>query len=408
MIKHVKIAQFVIFISFLFLSISFVKAQTPVTPVDGRDKNSVNTITTAVPFLMITPDSRAGGMGDAGVATTPDVNSIHWNPAKLAFTEKDLGLAVSYTPWLRQLIGDISLSYLAGYKRIDRRSTLGFSLLYFSLGSIQFTDIQGTTLKDHTPNEFALDVAYSLLLSRNLSGGVSLRYIYSNLTGGLPVQGIDSHAGKAFAGDVSVYYQNKYSVKEKNGSYAFGMNISNMGTKVSYTDDTQQYFLPTNLRLGVLASLDFDAYNNIAFTMDLNKLLVPTPPFKSLNGTIVSGKDPDVSVPTGMLQSFYDAPGGTAEEFHEITYSVGLEYWYAKQFAVRSGYFNENQTKGNRKYFTVGLGLKLNVFSLDFAYLIPTTQQNPLQNTLRFSLGFNFDGMKKKEDNTSKNKQMVQ
>ncbi len=404
-----KKTRFIILIlSILFL---YQKANSqPSTTNPNYSGSSVNTITTAVPLLMIAPDSRGSGMGDLGVATSPDANSIHWNPAKLAQVDKDFGLAISYSPWLRELIGDISLSYLAGYKRIDKRQTLGMSLLYFSLGNIQFTDVAGSTIRDYTPSEFSLDFSYSLMLSKNLSGGVALRYIYSNLTGGTQLSsGAETHAGNAFAGDVSAYYQNMYKMGDKDGTYAFGFNISNMGTKISYTDDSNQNFIPTNLRVGGLISLTIDQYNSISLTSDLNKLLVPSPPVYDPAhpgdaNYILKGKNPNVSVPAGMIQSFYDAPGGMTEEMHEITYSVGTEYWYSKQFAVRGGYFFEHPTKGNRKFVTLGLGLRLNVFALDFSYLLPTSQHNPLQNTLRFSLAFNFEGLKKKKKDETDDK----
>ncbi len=373
----------------------------------GEMLGAVNSITSGVPFLLIAPDSRAGAMGDAGVATSPDAFSQHWNPAKFAFVEKDLGLSLSYSPWLRNLVGDINLSYLAGYKRIDNRQVIGASLLYFSLGDIVFTDIGGVKLNNFRPNEFAIDASYALLLSKKISGGVALRYIYSNLTGGAMVGNTESHPGYSVAADISMFYQNNMRISDKDAILSFGMNISNIGSKISYTDDASANFIPTNLRLGSALLLEMDKYNSITATIDLNKYLIPTPAiYDSTGNKVLYGYDSkSISVPEAMFRSFYDAPGapqsdGTRnvleEELNEITYSIGLEYWYAKQFALRTGFFYEDETKGNRKFFTVGLGLKLNVFTMDFSYLIPTQQHNPLENTLRFSLGLNFEALKKK------------
>ncbi len=370
--------------------------------VQAQDNNylgqELNTITTAVPFLMISPDARAGSMGDAGVATSPDAASMHWNAAKYAFIDKDMGFAMSYSPWLRQLVNDINLAYLTGYKRIDKQSVFAASLLYFSLGDITFTDIIGNTIGNYRPNEFAVDAAYSRKLSKNLSGAVSLRYIYSNLTQGQFVGGAATKPGTSVATDVSVYHEKTFRMKNRqDATLAWGVSITNIGARISYSDDnTARDFIPTNLRLGPRFTLDLDEYNSLSFTVDLNKLLVPTPPIYDtvyINGEqqIRSGMDPDVAVVTGMMQSFYDAPGGFSEEMREINLAVGAEYWYDKQFAVRAGYFHEHQTKGNRKFFTLGAGLKYNVFGIDFSYLVAVDQRNPLENTLRFSLQFDFD-----------------
>lgn len=355
----------------------------------------VNTITTAVPFLMISPDSRAGGMGDVGAATSPDANSIYWNASKLAFAEKDMGFSLSYTPWLRALVPDIYLAYMSGYKRINKTQTIGASLRYFSLGSITFTDIVGTTTGQFNPNEFSLDVSYSRKLSDNFSGGMALRYIYSNLTGGIIVDGTTpSHAGTSVAADVSGYYHQEVDINGKSSIVSVGLNISNIGAKVSYTETGNKDFIPINMRLGAGLKMNLDDYNQFGFYLDANKLLVPTPPIIQ-NGVIVAGKDPNVGIAQGIFQSFGDAPGGAKEEFREINYASGLEYWYDKQFAVRAGYFYEHPTKGNRQYLTFGAGLKYNVFGLDFAYLVPvSTQNSPLQNTLRFTLTFDFEGFK--------------
>lgn len=378
----------------------------------NRSDLQLNTITTAVPFLLIAPDSRAGALGDAGVATSPDANSIHWNPAKMAFIDKEMGMSISYSPWLRRLVPDISLSYVSLYKKLGDDQTIGGSLRYFSLGDIKFTDDQGNPLGDFRPNEFAFDIAYARKLGGRFSGGIAARYIYSNLTGGIDVSGTNTRAGKSFAVDVSGFYTNEdASLFGQDVIFNMGLNISNIGAKISYTDDANSDFIPINMKLGQSLAFVLDDYNTIAIITDINKLLVPTPPIYELdnNGSpvldpvtnepvIESGKDPNVSVMSGMMQSFYDAPGGMSEELKEYNLSFGLEYWYNKQFAVRAGYFNEDYTKGNRKYVTMGAGLKLSVFSVDFSYLIATTQNNPLANTLRFSLMFNFDDFKKQNN----------
>jgi len=399
-----KLKQISIIIA-LLITPFITKAQITTGELSGE----VNTITSAVPFLTITPDSRAGGMGDVGVATSPDSYSLHWNAAKLSFIEEDYGASLSFTPWLKALINDISLSYLSGFKKFNKGQVLGISLRYFSLGNITFTNIVGTTLRDFNPNEFSVNVSYSMLFSDNLSGGIGLKYIYSNLTGGIPSGNTETHAGNAVAGDISIYYTKDIIIAGKKSNLSLGANVSNIGNKISYTDDSEENFLPTNMRIGSALNYEFDDYNSLTIAIDINKLLVPTPPIYNGQGTsaddIIEGEDPNVSVAVGMWQSFSDAPAGASEEFNELTYSFGLEYWYNSKFALRTGYFHEHATKGNRKYFTAGLGLKLNVFQLDFAYLIPTQQRNPLENTLRFSLSFNFKALKnasykKKKTNT--------
>jgi len=364
----------------------------------------LQTITTAVPFLMIAPDARAGAMGDAGVSSTPDANSIHWNPAKMAFINKDMGFSVSYSPWLRKLVPDISLAYVSGYKKLDDKQAIGMSLLYFSLGDITFTSDIGEPIGTHRPNEFAIDGSYARKFTKNISGAVSGRYIHSNLTQGQFVGGASTKPGNSVAADVAVYSQKPLTFNNMEGIFAWGINISNIGNKISYSNDnTRKDFIPTNLRFGPSLTLDFDDYNRMTFMIDFNKLLVPTPPVYELDSTnqpvydlsgnpiILEGKDPNVGVPQGMLQSFYDAPNGFSEEIREFSIATGVEYWYDKQFALRGGFFYEDRTKGNRKFFSLGAGLKYNVFGLDFSYLIPLDQQNPLENTLRFSLLFDFD-----------------
>jgi len=414
----------------------------PTSKINGADR--LNTITTAVPFLLIAPDSRMGAMGDVGVATTPDASAMHWNASKLAFAKEKSGLIIGYTPWLRSLVPDISLSYLSGFYNMNKMLTLGASLKYFSLGDIQFTDENGQELRKFNPNEFSIDVALAAKLGRDLSGSFTLKYIHSNLTGGTAVQGADTKPGQMVAADLGLYYINdRMKLGGKDIEIAAGLAISNIGGKMSYSNTTNKDFIPTNLRLGPRFTYKIDKFNSIAINADFNKLLVPSPPIyafdKDANGEdipgtqkIVAGKDPDRPVLEGMISSFYDAPGNPVldqngdyienpdgtyevekgsvfrEEMREINWGVGLEYWYDELFALRAGYFWEHELKGNRKFFTVGAGIRYNVFGLDFSYLIPayfgnSAQQSPLQNTLRFSLILNFaeGGNKSKADKSS-------
>ncbi|MCO6500836.1 MAG: type IX secretion system outer membrane channel protein PorV [Vicingus serpentipes] len=397
----------------IIISLFIALLQSHVAQAQNEQKQSIlqlNTITTAVPFLLIAPDSRSGAMGDVGVASSPDANSMHWNVAKMAFVEKEMGISISYSPWLRALVPDINLSYVSGYKRIGKDKAIGASLRYFSLGDIKFTDEGGNAIGDFNPAEFAFDVGFSQKFGDRFSGGIAARYIYSNLTGGIDVGGTNSQAGKSFAVDVGVFYTNDdVAVLGQDAILNLGLNISNIGAKIGYTADAVKDFIPINMRLGQSLTFVLDDYNSFSVLTDINKLLVPTPPIYATDDfgnplppdpvtgeqVIESGKDPDVSIVTGMLNSFSDAPGGFSEELREYNISAGLEYLYNKQFAVRAGYFHESATKGNRKYFTTGLGLKLSVFSIDFSYLISVTQQNPLANTVRFSLMFDFDAFKK-------------
>jgi len=333
------------------------------------------------------------------VATTPDANSLHWNPAKFAFVDDDMGFAVSYVPWLRALVPDINLSYLAGYKKLNDKETIAMELRYFSLGDITFTNGNGDVIGQYNPNEFALGTAYSRKLSDNFSLAIAGRYIYSNLTGGQYAGGMETVAGQSIAADLAGYYQNPIRIGKQDVDLAIGCNISNIGSKISYTETAVQDFIPINLRFGTSIGTDFDDYNKMSLAFDINKLLVPTPPanHNPNDGTWSAGMDPDVSVVSGIFQSFWDAPGGSKEEFREINYSVGTEYWYADQFAIRAGYFFEHDTKGGRKFFTFGSGVKYNVFALDFSYLINAsgaiTGTNPLANTMRFTLVFDFGAM---------------
>ncbi len=362
--------------------------------VRAQDTGELNAIQYVVPFLLIAPDSRAGAMGDVGAATSPDLYSMHWNPAKYAFIDGEGGLGISYSPWLRTLVPDINIAYLAAYYRIDDQQVISTSLLYSSLGDIPFTDNYGNIERNFRPNEFSIDAAYSRKLSDNISGSIAFRFIYSNLTGGFPAGGTETKPGISVASDISVYYVKDISLSSKDATLSFGSNISNIGNKMSYTDDNDPDFIPMNLKLGPALNIELDNYNDISFAFDLNKLLVPTPPEYDVNGEIVAGKDPNVAVPVAIFQSFIDAPGGIKEELNEISYSLGMEYWYNKQFAIRGGYFHEHASKGNRKYFTAGAGFRMNVFSLDFSYLMPLVNNHPLARTLRFSLSFDFDAFR--------------
>lgn len=396
-----KIKNIASFCALLALASSSINAQ---NQVQRAEDVQLNTITTAVPFLQITPDSRSGALGDAGVALSPDANSIHSNPSKLAFIEEDMGLSLSYSPWLRNLVPDINLSYVSFFKRIDKRSAIGASLRYFSLGKITFTNDAGQAVGDFNPNEFSLDFTYASKLSDYFSIGVTGRFINSNLTQGQS----ETNPGRAVSADVSAYYESdKFRLGDYNAVVRAGANISNIGSKIAYTETSDADFIPINLRLGSGITLDLDDYNQLTFLFDVNKLLVPTPPIYQTNENgqiardsegnpiIAFGEDPNRGIASGMFGSFNDAPGGSKEELREINYSVGLEYWYDKQFAVRMGYFYEHPTKGDRQFFTAGLGLRLNVIGIDLAYLVGNAQRNPLANTVRLSLMINFDDLNK-------------
>lgn len=377
------------------------------------DTWQLNTITTAVPFLQVTPDARGGAMGDIGAATAPDYSAQFANPAKYVFSEKKFGIGVSYTPWLKKLVNDISLPSLMGYYKIDKANAVSASLRYFTLGNISFTDELGNSRGDYKPNEFAVDASWSRLLSKRMSMAITARYIYSNLTLGQDVGGVSTKAGQSIAADLSMYYTKPLKISGvAKSNLAFGVNISNIGAKISYTETTRKDFLPTNLKIGTGLNLDIDEHNTINIGLDLNKLLVPTPPIYQLdslghtamdatgNPVIAKGQTTNVGIVNGIMQSFYDAPGGASEEFKEINWGIGAEYWYEKQFAVRLGYFFEDKTKGNRQFFTFGAGLRYSTFGLDVSYLV-SNQQNPLANTLRFTLSFDFEMLNGKDSKPS-------
>jgi len=363
----------------------------PGTQTNGSQSNNVST---AVPFLLITPDARAGSMGEAGVAVQPDANAMSINPSKLAFLDRPYGFSASYSPWLKSLVPDINLAYISGFYKLNDYSAIGSSMRYFSLGQIQLTDEGQQDLGIYSPNEFAFDVTYSRRFGEEFSLGTTLRYIYSNLTSGQFSAGQQTKAGTGFGVDVSGYYRKPTVLFNKDAVFSLGANFSNIGTKIGYVDGGSKYFLPTNLKLGAASTFIIDDYNQFTFALDFNKLLVPTQPIRDSNGNITSGKDPDRSVPSGIFGSFSDAPGGFSEELKEVSIAFGTEYWYNQQFALRAGYFYEAPEKGDRRYFTLGAGLKYNIFNIDFAYLLANPQKSPLANTLRFSLLFNFGNTK--------------
>ncbi len=346
-----------------------------------------NTIVTAVPFLRIGPDARSGGMGDAGIAISPDANAMHFNPSKLAFAEENVGVSVNYTPWLSAIVNDVFLAYLSGYKKLDDLQAVGGSLRYFSLGDIPFTTADGQSLGTGSPNEFELALAYSRKLSDKLSVSLAGKYIYSNLAAGNEVNGNEIFAGHAGAADIGLTYMTKLN---NDANLTLATSITNVGSKISYTKDKIKDYLPTNLGLGAAYEMEIDDYNKITFTLDVNKLMVPTPCSDDsckVNGVYEWRTYGPVK---GIFKSFGDAQS-FKEEMREFTFSAGVEYWYADQFAIRAGYFHEDKFKGNRKYFTAGLGLKYNIFGLNFSYLAPTGNTiNPLKNTLRFSFLLDF------------------
>jgi hypothetical protein len=381
----------------LIAVIFFIFAPLGMNNLYGQESNGeLNAIQTVVPFLTIAPDSRAGAMGDAGVATSPDIYSMHWNPAKFAFINGNGGVGISYSPWLRNLVPDINIAYLAGYYRIDKSQVISSSLIYSSLGDVDFTDSYGNLERTFKPNEWSFDLGYSRLFTESLSGGTAFRFIYSNLTGGSYSQGVATKPGISFAADISLFYHKNITLFNKDSEMAYGLNFSNIGSKMSYSDSQTSDFIPMNMRLGTAWTVNFDMYNKITVTGDINKLLVPTPPYYDINNpdSIIAGKDPDVAVPIAIFQSFYDAPDGFVEELRELTFSFGAEYWYNEQFAIRTGYFHENETKGNRKYFTAGAGFRLRGFTVDFSYLMPLVQNHPLARTLRFSLSFDINALR--------------
>ena len=390
MIKTKRIALLLI----LFVVVSSVTN----LRAEGEDnvKNQFSPINTAIPSLSIAPDARGGSMGDMGAATTPDVNSQYWNPAKYAFMYSKAGISLSYTPWLRKVVNDVALAYMSGYYKIGDSDlqAIGASLRYFSLGEIPLTDYGGKVYNNVNPYEMAVDVSYSRKLSESFSMAVALRYIRADM--GADAEE-DLQAGNAFSADIAGYLEKYVILGNSECLWSFGFNVSNIGTKVSYDGGVTNQFLPTNLKLGTGLLYPIDDYNRIGVYLDLNKYLVPSVPIKTGDDEIDKQKYDDynsMSPITGIFKSFGDAPGGFKEELQEVNLSFGAEYSYNEQFFVRGGYYYENQNKGNRQYFSVGAGFRMSVFQLDASYLISTVPSNPLDQTLRFSLSFDMDGIR--------------
>lgn len=382
----------------LFITGSALAQQAFITGQSGDS----NPITVAVPFVSFAPDSRGSALGDAGVATSPDVYSVHWNNAKLAFLEKDMGISFSYSPWLGKIVDDMSLNYLTFYKKIDRIQAFGATLRYFDLGEIAKTDIQGLPIGVENPRELAVDATYSRKLTDRMSLALTTRFIWSNLTGDL-TGATGAKNGTSVAVDIGYYYTQPMRFGGLDSELSFGAHLSNFGQKVSYSTEANEDFIPTNLRLGTAFTTNIDPYNTITLVFDANKLLVPTPPRYELTPDgdlatdqqgdyiIASGKDPNRPLLSGIFGSFSDAPDGFSEEIREVNLSLGTEYWYRDVFAVRVGYFWESEKKGNRKFFTAGIGFRYQVFGVDFSYLVPRENDHPLGDTLRLSFLFNLD-----------------
>ena len=370
-----------------------------VPSVKAQTGSEINVVTTAVPFLRISPDARAGAMGELSLATSPDASASYFNLGKVSFNESPGGLNVTYTPWLKKLVNDVYLASLAGYYKMNENEAISASLRYFNLGSIQFTDYNGNALNTSNPREFGFDLGYSRKLTPNFGLGVGLKYIYSNLASGFSGNGNTYKAGSAVAGDIGLYY---HGLTDLGQGWAFGLALTNLGSKISYTDNADQKdFIPANFGIGTTYTKVIDESNKVTFGIDLNKLLVPTPPKvadpqnPTAQDTVNFNNYHNKSIVGSWFSSFGDAPGGFSEEVKEFQASLGAEYWYNNQFALRAGYFYEDKTKGNRRYFTTGVGIKYNVFGLNFSYLVPVNSgvnQNPLANTLRFSLVFDLSG----------------
>jgi hypothetical protein len=418
--KSPRLNTLVLSICLIFVAQNAFAQPTSGSGVTDNDLQ-LNTITTSLPFMAITPDSRAGGMGDAGTALSANSTSVYWNTSLLSFAKQKSEVSLSYTPWLRQLTNDIHLSYLAGYKQLNKVHSIGGALRYFSLGEITFTDINGDVLRDDKPSEFELVGAYAFRLADRFSIGVNGKFAYSNLTGGLTVAGVNTKPGVVGAADLSFsYFNDDAHIGNTDGTYTFGMTINNIGNKVSYSELSRRDFIPMNLKIGNSFLAEFDEYNKVTFSLDLQRLLVPTPAiYKLIDGDFVmlAGMNGDVGIITSMMQSFYDAPGVLAtdengdyiqntdgtyqvvkgtrlkEELAEINIAAGAEWWYSDVLALRGGVFYENKNKGNRQFLNLGASLKYNMFAIDFSYLASLNgRQSPLANTLRFTLRLNLGG----------------
>jgi hypothetical protein len=404
-----KISTKTVVNSFIFLwinllSLSVIAQNSPI--ITGQDPNR-RVITTAVPFLNFAPDSRHSAMGDVGVATSADAFSAHWNAGKMAFVENDMGFSLSYSPWLGRLVNDMFVSYLTGYRRIDDKSAWGIDLRYFNMGDIQLTDGRGNELGEFTPRDIAIGGTYSRKLSENFGLGISARFIHSNLSGNISsVGGAESRPGVTVGADVGIYYNKEVYSGGSPGMFSWGATITNIGPKITYNSADDLDFIPTNLRVGMAYLISFDDLNSITFALDLNKLMVPSPPIwlRNEDGSLATdennnlildpstnSRDPNRPLLSGMFGSFTDAPGGFREEMQEVMISFGMEYSYNKLFHLRTGYFYENPNKGGRRYFTMGLGyVYKEKLAFDFSYLVPQVQNHPLAETLRVSLTYNI------------------
>lgn len=403
-----------ILLSLLSSIVSFAQ----ITPDDDLTGSAGNRqIQYAVPFLSLSTDARGSALGDAGAATTPDINSAYWNPAKYSFTEKHAGVALSYTPWLRRLINDMSISYLSGYTKISKEEAVYFQMKYFDLGSMTFRDENNQIIKEHNPYEIAIGGGYSRKLSDKTSVGLGVKYIRSDIAGNVSLNGGSTvtRPANGVGVDIYMYQQRELMIKGNKVGFAWGAGISDIGPKISYTNGDNSNQIPTNLRLGTQFSYDIDLYNKISWVFDINKLMVPTPPiyYQSSQGgdsldnsgerVIAEGKDPNRGLISGMFGSFFDAPGGFKEEMQELIFATGFEYWYANAFAARIGYHYENPNKGDKSYVQLGAGFIWKKLGIDISYLWSLSKNNnPLQDTLRFSLSLNID-KKNKNQETSVN-----
>lgn len=393
-------------IRILFIFLFFLSSDLfPQASILSGQDTSRRPIITAVPFLLISPDSRGSAMGETGVATSPDVNSVHWNNAKLAFIDKKYGFGMSYVPWLGKIVDDMSVSYLTGFYKLDNVQTIGLSMKYFDLGEIQLTDNQGFSLGIENPKELSTAFTYSRKLTNDLSIGGTTRYIWSNLTGSISNYA-DAKAGNSFSVDLGIYYNKEITLANRTSELSFGSHFSNIGGKITYGSSKSLDFIPINFRVGSSIKTFLDQYNSLTFALDFNKLMVPSPPIYEvdINGNYIidpltnqpqiqRGKNPNRSVLSGMFSSFSDAPDGFSEEIKEITVSSGLEYWYREIFSFRGGYFFENMDKGGRRFLTLGLGIKYNNLGVDFSYLSTSQNDHPLAETMRFSVAFLFDNI---------------
>lgn len=378
------------FYALLIVSCCIICLETNAQTNFNTNGSSNTAVPIAVPFLTISPDARSGAMGDAGVAISPDANAIYWNAAKLPFLQDNSSFNLSYSPWLRRLVSDINLAYLSYAKKLDDRNSIGFSVRYFNLGKIDLIDENLVSQGTYRPNEYSIDGSFSRKFGEELSLGLTFRYIYSGLYRSFSSNSPEANSAHAVATDISLFNNHNTEQFGKDATIGFGVNISNIGTKINYSVQGPQLFLPANLRIGFANTLFLDNINKITLAIDLNKLLVPTPPIRDSTNKVVRGRDDDRSVVSGIFGSFSDAPGGFKEELQEVNYSTGLEYWYDNKFALRAGYFYENPNKGNRSYVTLGLGLVTKNLNIDFSYLAASQDKSPLANTLRFSIGYSF------------------